>query len=88
MSLDLQTAMLSAYPEPKVMVSCDTCGLSVRYGGGSSRGLHKRTAIPTSDGCSYSPRLHASYGDVPSVSAVANRSRSYELEKSSKGHRS
>lgn len=30
-SVDLQTAMLSSYPQAKLMVTCDTCGLNVRY---------------------------------------------------------
>jgi hypothetical protein len=31
MGIDLQTSMLSAYPEEKIEVTCDTCMLSVRY---------------------------------------------------------
>lgn len=31
MTLDLRTAMLSAYPAEKLEVKCDTCMLDVRY---------------------------------------------------------
>lgn len=31
MSMDLQTAMLSGYPEAKVIVDCDQCGIHAKY---------------------------------------------------------